>query len=46
MELGDDVDTSLVENKIAAQKPHQCALLIYTVSCMPKEGERNFFFNI
>lgn len=30
MKLGNDVDTSLVENKIAAQKPHQCALLIYT----------------
>lgn len=34
MELGQDLDMSIVENKIASQQPHQCALLIYTVSPM------------
>lgn len=32
MELGKDIDTEVVENKIANQQPHQCALLIYTVN--------------
>ena len=32
MELGKDMEDSVVEDKIKAQKPEQCALLIYTVS--------------
>lgn len=32
MELGKDIEDSVIEDKIKAQKPEQCALLIYTVS--------------
>ena len=32
MKLGEDMDNSVIEEKIKAQKPEQCALLIYTVS--------------
>ena len=32
LKLGDEIETSVVEEKIKAQKPEQCALLIYTVS--------------
>ena len=31
MELGKDVEDGAIEEKIAAQRPDQCALLIYTV---------------
>ena len=31
MELGKDVEDSVIEEKMKAQKPEQCALLIYTV---------------
>ena len=31
MELGKDVEDGAIEEKIAAQRPEQCALLIYTV---------------
>eukprot|EP00731_Ephydatia_muelleri_P030982 Em0022g496a len=30
MELGKDVDDSVIEEKIKAQRPEQCALLVYT----------------
>ena len=32
LELGKDVDDSVIEEKIKAQRPEQCALLVYTVS--------------
>ena len=32
MKLGKDMEDSVIEDKIKAQKPEQCALLIYTVS--------------
>ena len=32
MALGKDMEDSVIEDKIKAQKPEQCALLIYTVS--------------
>ena len=32
MELGKDMEDSVIEDKIKAQKPEQCAVLIYTVS--------------
>ena len=32
MELGKDVDDSVIEEKIKSQRPEQCALLVYTVS--------------
>ena len=32
LKLGDEIETSVVEEKIKAQKPEHCALLIYTVS--------------
>ena len=32
MELGKDMEDSVIEDKIKAQKAEQCALLIYTVS--------------
>ena len=32
MELGKDIDDDVIEKKITAEKPEQCALLIYTVS--------------
>lgn len=46
MELGKELDTSVVENKIAGQQPHQCALLIYTVSpiIMSNHCRSTFFF--
>ena len=31
MELGKDIEDSVIEDKISAQKPNQCATLIYTV---------------
>ena len=31
MELGKDIEDRVIEKKIEAQKPEQCALLIYTV---------------
>jgi hypothetical protein len=34
MKLGENLDTSIVEKKIDKQQPHQCALLIYTVSAI------------
>ena len=34
MELGKDMDDSVIEEKIQAKKPDQCALLIYTVSAL------------
>ena len=32
MELGKDMEDTVIEEKIAAQKPEQCVLLVYTVS--------------
>ena len=32
LKLGDEIETSAVEEKIESQKPDQCAVLIYTVS--------------
>ena len=32
MDLGKNIETSVVDEIIDAQKPEQCALLIYTVS--------------
>ena len=32
MELGKDMESSEIEQRIAEQKPEQCALLVYTVS--------------
>ena len=32
MELGKDMEDSVIEEKIKAQKPEQCALVNYTVS--------------
>jgi hypothetical protein len=32
LELGKDMDDDVVEEKIKAQKPEQCAALTYTVS--------------
>ncbi len=32
MELGKDIETSVIEDKVAAMKPNQCATLVYTVS--------------
>jgi hypothetical protein len=32
MELGEDIDDSVIEESINAQKPEQCAVIIYTVS--------------
>lgn len=32
LELGKDIEDSVIEEKIKAQKPEQCAVLIYTVS--------------
>ena len=37
MELGKDVEDSVIEEKMKAQKPEQCALLIYTVG---KHGDQ------
>ena len=34
MELGKDMEDSVIEDKIKAEKPEQCALLIYTVGKM------------
>ena len=31
MELGKDIENSVIEDKIAAMKPNQCATLVYTV---------------
>ncbi len=31
MELGKDIENSVINDKMAAMKPNQCALLIYTV---------------
>ncbi len=31
IELGKDIETSVIEDKVAAMNPNQCALLIYTV---------------
>lgn len=31
MELGKDLEDSVIEDKIKAQKPEQCAVLVYTV---------------
>ncbi len=31
MKLGDDMEDSVVEEKIKAQRPEHCALLVYTV---------------
>ena len=31
MELGKHIEDSVIEDKIKAQKPEQCAVLIYTV---------------
>ena len=32
MELGKDMEDTVIEEKIDAQKPEQCVLLVYTVS--------------
>ena len=32
LEFGKDIDDSVIEEKIKAQKPEHCAVLIYTVS--------------
>ncbi len=32
MKLGDDMEDSVVEEKVKAQRPEHCALLVYTVS--------------
>ena len=32
MELGKDMEDTVIEEKIDAQKPEKCALLVYTVS--------------
>ena len=32
MELGKDMEDSVIEDKIKTQKPEQCAVLVYTVS--------------
>ena len=32
MELGKDVDDSVIEEKIKSQRPEQCAIVVYTVS--------------
>ena len=32
LELGKDVDDSVIEEKMKAQRPEQCAVLVYTVS--------------
>ena len=34
MELGGDIETSVIEEIIQKQKPNQCATLVYTVICM------------
>jgi hypothetical protein len=44
LELGKDMDDGVVEEKIKAQKPEQCALLIYTVSA--KEFIKKYKFII
>ena len=31
MDLGKDIEDSFIEEKMAAQKPNQCATLVYTV---------------
>ena len=31
MDLGKDIEDSVIEEKMAAQKPNQCATLVYTV---------------
>ena len=38
MELGKDIEDSVIEKKIEDQKPEQCALLIYTVSNLKLMG--------
>lgn len=38
MELGKDIEDSVIEKKIKDQKPEQCALLIYTVSNLKLMG--------
>ena len=32
MKLGEDIEDSVIEEKVDAQRPEQCALLLYTVS--------------
>ena len=39
LELGKDMDDSVIEEKIKTQKPEQCAVMIYTVKC--NTGEAN-----
>ena len=31
MKLGDDTDDNIIEDNISAQKPADCAVLVYTV---------------
>ena len=38
MELGKDIEDSVIEDKISAQKPNQCALLVYTVRTQDLSG--------
>ena len=45
MELGKDIEDSVIEDKISAQKPNQCALLVYTVrACAKQPGELHTCF--
>lgn len=37
MKLGEGTDNSVVEDKISAQKPTECAYLIYTVCIVTDE---------
>ena len=37
LEHGKDMDDSVIEEKIKAQKPEQCAVMIYTVKFNPME---------
>ena len=40
MELGKDMEDTVIEEKIDAQKPEKCALLVYTVSDVVSELQR------
>ena len=42
MELGKDMADSVIEEKMKAQRPEQCALLIYTVSNYKYLSSQNY----
>lgn len=44
MELGKDIENSVIDGKIAALKPDQCALLIYTVRSINNNYQTISFF--